>query len=692
MLWNRADLRAPVHTFYGHTDMVVNFGWRCASPEDPRTRLVTWSKDSTLRLWEIDSELQRRCGHEVEEHEEQEVKEEQEEEPLEEGIELMPIVTTEEEGAVIVESLVMRGAGAARVRGDSESEAEARGGRSMNLDKEFKLLHVSPKLQVVAEDTKERLFTVSAETSKNVLILHVKFPPGYPNQKAPVFSFLNGTTVESLAVRSNILSKVRSVAKKAVTRNRRCLEPCLRQFEHSVAVLEQDEQDQLKLNNPQPNAPQLGGTQGYQDHNIPFPRSSGARFCGDGYLVTFGCSRQYSVPVARDETDGGAEEVAKTPRALTALLGVPTPSGASSPQYPAVGMCGQSPSQDINYFPFKARVSRVRFTNSKQRVSLSDEQGLDRKVSVGSNRGSSRTSTPTVTIYSCQGLMPPGCRDLASSYILPGCGAGSGLSRQEICLRNAAAAAAVDRADLVQVWNMAALSASGCEEDGVPWAQHPMGRSLLSSLLQHYAKLRDVQTVAVLCAVLGNSSPGGARPLAPEEPVGADYCLLDPAQETTYDCYMHAYSQLLYTWRLLIPRTEVTKCLASSGVKEARNSLNLCCSKCATLSPGPFCSSCHHPLLLCSMCRLPCRGLSCLCPSCGHGGHTTHLAAWFLEHGVCPTGCGCPCPSFQGCPSLVIKDSTEESGEFDRLNLGREAVPGNSAFVEFVSRRSFEGL
>ena len=51
VLWNRTDLRAPIHTFYGHTDMVLNFGWSCARPGDSRTRLVTWSKDCTLRLW-----------------------------------------------------------------------------------------------------------------------------------------------------------------------------------------------------------------------------------------------------------------------------------------------------------------------------------------------------------------------------------------------------------------------------------------------------------------------------------------------------------------------------------------------------------------------------------------------------------------------------------------------------------------
>jgi Zinc-ribbon, C4HC2 type len=30
-------------------------------------------------------------------------------------------------------------------------------------------------------------------------------------------------------------------------------------------------------------------------------------------------------------------------------------------------------------------------------------------------------------------------------------------------------------------------------------------------------------------------------------------------------------------------------------------------------------------------------------PRCGHGGHMSHLKAWFLKHKECPTGCGCQC-------------------------------------------------
>jgi len=69
MLWDRNDLRSPVHTFYGHSDMVLEFAWR-KKPDTSKYQLVTWSKDLTLRLWSIDADLQRQVGHEVEDTEE----------------------------------------------------------------------------------------------------------------------------------------------------------------------------------------------------------------------------------------------------------------------------------------------------------------------------------------------------------------------------------------------------------------------------------------------------------------------------------------------------------------------------------------------------------------------------------------------------------------------------------------------
>ena len=512
---------------------------------------------------EIDADLQRKCGQEIEEGDNSRQEEEvldagdgfhEEEETCEEGLHRLE----EEDGAVIVSSPVVKNPHFLRKRNqDSESEHSVKEEKSMNLRYEFQLLNISSRLHVVAQDEKDRIFTVSGETASRLLVLHVHFPLSYPNKKAPDFSWLGPTSINTV-IESTILNKIRAIAQKAVNKNRRCLEPCLRQFEASLEALDREEQMQLQLNNPGFFCPSL---QEAHDHNIPFPRSSGARFCGDGHLVTFGWTRQYSVPVARDETDGPPlEEVARTPRALTSMLGVS--NGAASPKYSVSGICpGQSPSQEQPpYFPFKARVSRVRFANTKSRMSMNgDDLGMDRKSSGGRIFGWGRANTPTVTIYSCLGLQPPGWKQLAANYLVPSSGLGAFLSRKEICERNAAIANQVERADLVHLWTIAGLTAGGQDEAGVPWAQHPMGRRLLLSQLDHYVKLKDVQTVAMISAVfsplkkssLGGNGKGGKvqkkLSVMQEEEIKrqrkeeADASMLDPGLSATYDCFIKVH-------------------------------------------------------------------------------------------------------------------------------------------------------
>ncbi len=105
--------------------------------------------------------------------------------------------------------------------------------KPMNLNYEFSLLNYSDRLRVEAQDAMERIFTVSTSTSKNQLVLNVKFPANYPNQTAPIFSFLEGTTIDNVS-RNNILQKLRIAAKQQTSRNR--LEN-LTQFRHCIQNL-----------------------------------------------------------------------------------------------------------------------------------------------------------------------------------------------------------------------------------------------------------------------------------------------------------------------------------------------------------------------------------------------------------------------------------------------------------------------
>lgn len=64
LLWNISNRAAPMHTFVGHRDVVLEFQWRPSRPDDPNLQLVTWSKDQTLLVWKIEPILQKLCGYE----------------------------------------------------------------------------------------------------------------------------------------------------------------------------------------------------------------------------------------------------------------------------------------------------------------------------------------------------------------------------------------------------------------------------------------------------------------------------------------------------------------------------------------------------------------------------------------------------------------------------------------------------
>ena len=45
----------------------------------------------------------------------------------------------------------------------------------------------------------------------------------------------------------------------------------------------------------------------------------------------------------------------------------------------------------------------------------------------------------------------------------------------------------------------------------------------------------------------------------------------------------------------------------------------------------------------CSVCQIAVQGLMFICPSCGHGGHFTHILEWFKTNSVCPKCWNCEC-------------------------------------------------
>ena len=58
--------KGPVHKFYGHEDVVIEFAWRRPGYNRENHQLITWGRDSVLTLWPIGAHLKEMCGEDVE--------------------------------------------------------------------------------------------------------------------------------------------------------------------------------------------------------------------------------------------------------------------------------------------------------------------------------------------------------------------------------------------------------------------------------------------------------------------------------------------------------------------------------------------------------------------------------------------------------------------------------------------------
>lgn len=156
-------------------------------------------------------------------------------------------------------------------------------------------------------------------------------------------------------------------------------------------------------------------------------------------------------------------------------------------------------------------------------------------------------------------------------------------------------------------------------------------------------------------ALLDLGSGRGPDPLELGEPL---HGLLAKEDIPVYVDALNLYANVLYNWKQQQTRCQVLK---HGGCSPTEISTCQQCSKPAA-SSGHLCSTCaSQPApFTCEICRLPVRGLASFCSGCGHGGHTLHMLGWFKVRNVCPSGCGCCCPSFMATPPTELKkvDST----------------------------------
>ncbi|XP_069174036.1 GATOR2 complex protein WDR59 isoform X5 [Procambarus clarkii] len=781
LLWSVTEMSSPVHTFVGHSDVVLEFEWRQNTHNPGEHQLVTWARDHSLRIWKIDQQLQRLCGHDadddaafvestdsefaneaapaqgeaqcdVERFIEKDVKDAEENiMDLEEDTELKctpksaentqdishenspevgsagdaPQMSTNEVAqtmndeatgeSVTVNATILQPVASfsntmptpcrtnTAVVGSSSTlpSGSVSVGQPMSLQQEFSLLNTSldnsqvNSVEVVTEIEK-RLCQVTAKHRSHTVALTINFPLTYPRQHTPIFRFSYGTTID-YACKTELLKVLKNTASQYQRKRKACLEPCIRVFVIQLKLLLGD--DRMNSVDPQLGSGYPGQVYGsYQDHRVPFPRTSGARFSSAGILVCF--ARPTFMKKGSSRTESA------TPRSLSAL-------GAYITNFmPQIsGTVPTSPKYNYMYPAISHSPS------AEQSISISNYYYQDKKVK--SKRGKNEEEAGrsfkagSVLIYDVKSLMPFS-KDLGASYVL---------DENDIvgtCTRNRDAAAAVSRKDLVQVWSLAAATASLGSDSSTnasdytdsPWTHHPFARKLINSILDHYLTLNDVQTATMLCCVFGTKTePQNTAYMRKGRTESNSHLLLDrfwrktggspyntihclslegwdtctvrhnrsnsegslseaarpsqevdlPALESTdtlqktsarfldcnrsqqFDEMKRAYADILYRWGLLQQRAMILKYLQVQPPAHKGVEFQTDCVHCGQSAKGPQCLYCRRFSFSCAICHVAVKGASNFCVVCGHGGHAYHLLEWFRDHNECPTGCGCDC-------------------------------------------------
>ncbi|KAG8200611.1 hypothetical protein JTE90_022233 [Oedothorax gibbosus] len=696
LLWNTKSFASAVYTFFGHSDVVVEFGWR--KPSNSRNyQLVTYSKDNILRTWPIDNALLKSCGHIV---------------PEEENIldalldsqdntSQASVTSNRETEAGIPSSPPQAASTTKKDRNGNIKSIPSASQQPQNLKQEFSLVNLNiPNIDSSEMDIAKRTCTVYASLGKYAVGLKMLFPLTYPNNTPPSFQFCKLINIDE-DMENQILKVLKMVSHQQVRRNRSCLEPCVRQVVSTLESLTADENSQPQMpESPfhvDPDKPvfNIPNHYGFQDNSVPFPRTSGARFCGADMLVVF--TRPYHLQRINAPTDD-------TPRSLSALSAYL----ASHMVLPLKGRTtSSSPAQYSVYQPLTQ-------SPSDTSVSISSFYHQDRKQrkrrSIHDRRSSgAKSNSGAVYIYSISKLMPINY-SLAQNYVF---GSEDIVST---CSKNATIAAKEGCRDLVQVWSLASLIANSSlmsstdSATDLTWAQHPFGRETIKSLIYYYGNYYDVQTAAMLACIFhnkcpesrlkkivdasGNTSPGGSpyHTVVPsnnsfetwsilgaalkrnrsnswsdsveeynffddhtnrngsgdfrdEEKENQEYNskLLDPKETAELDQYKMVYADALYRWNLLEQRAQVLKTVSTSAEKHKGVDFINECRFCKKDVTGPQCPGCKKYCFSCVICGIAVKGCSSFCVVCGHGGHTTHMQEWFSDMEVCPSGCGCRC-------------------------------------------------
>ena len=693
----RVEAGTSVHTFYGHNDIVLDYDWVGRIGDMNDWKLVTWSRDNTLKLWPIRENLLEVCGW----------NEAVPEEPL-------PLPSADRSDEF----------DASPLRSSLSMSPTKRSVKLINLHQEFASVKFGDRVSIETLDTSktsdEPYGVVVGETNTQRIYFQVKFPEGYAYlQEPPRFSMITGTTLDQ-ATGFKIQHKVQKEAVRLTQLGERCLEACFELFEKEVEKIFRQEHEEIASGKKVKQL--LTGNDA-----VPFPRTSGARFCGLGQLVCFGWSYSVKVEDVSRKQSVVPPRVAKTPRSLSALsdstiLMNPQdqPDGSRRKESIAINL---RKSSKVSFDPRFISSAKVEDEDSSMLSQFLQYKNRFSELESSETPNSTETKK-FVTIYDTLPMLSFS-KNMAQEYKIVG------PNLKYICQHNARVALRFKNFRAAKTWEMAArcydnyltgsnfgrkptsyLMPMNCTLQQTLQQKNQGLVSLVRELIRRHS-LSDLQTTAMLCCVFAKatimtkddlqpkiikhgksetifsdkidiqrrnrseclndskvkpvldsamSDFGGLNELKismaelmkhwekldaeeEDEPI-VEQEVLDPSLTNIYDAYRLFYSEMLRRCGLLVPAVEVSHLLVSDPNMNQETKVGLVykCPKCLTPTKDMVCTKCKVMAgPKCAYCGLRTKGHACICLNCGHGGHLLHMEEWFETNDVCASGCGCEC-------------------------------------------------
>ena len=459
-MWDIDCFEEPINSFAGHLDVVLDFGWNPVHFDE--FELITWAKDNTLRLWNVDTKPLFKSSYN---NDFSEVDKNMYAELNIETAKLSNLDLNRQTNPPSPLSNTLESSRSENEDSDTTSKIDAvsmTNNITLNLSQEFSLVNQNiPNIMIEELNANKRICVVTVKSQISCR-LKIVFPPYYPHNVIPQFYFLNENDNNNPSkylpesTQNELLKVLKTTATSQVQRNRSCLEKCLRQFIHTFNKLTESNQQNIAPQKSQTLLDLLPSHKygSYLDAAVPFPRTSGARFCSSEILVCFGRPphlEQMNVPTEF------------TPRSLSALSAYLT--------------------------------SHVRAYNSNLKDNIPSISSFyidSRKGRALRHRNQAEKSSPKhktvnlcgpVSVFTVAKLLPIS-RSLAEQYWM-----NCKNDIISICDMNAKIASTAGRRDLFQAWYLVRLSAeiylkNQCcvDQFQTPWSEHPFGKRMIQSM------------------------------------------------------------------------------------------------------------------------------------------------------------------------------------------------------------------